>query len=152
LILLTGAFTGITVARNTTVYLELQFEPANGRIYGTPTTPGSYAFTMVVRDSNIPSAQESRNYTIVVNGAPGPIVIQPPSETLLRGKVGVPYSQEIHATGGLRPYTCSVDGQLPPGIALDRTNCVLQGAPAASGAGSLREMAELAERALQETN
>ncbi|MHA2659134.1 MAG: Ig domain-containing protein, partial [bacterium JZ-2024 1] len=32
----------------------LQFEPANGRIYGTPTTPGNYAFTMVVRDSNIP--------------------------------------------------------------------------------------------------
>ncbi|MHA2648780.1 MAG: Ig domain-containing protein, partial [bacterium JZ-2024 1] len=56
----------------------LQFEPANGRIYGTPTTPGNYAFTMVVRDSNIPSAQESRNYTIVVNGAPGPVVITSP--------------------------------------------------------------------------
>ncbi|MHA2644844.1 MAG: putative Ig domain-containing protein, partial [bacterium JZ-2024 1] len=109
----------------------LQFEPANGRIYGTPTTPGNYAFTMVVRDSNIPSAQESRNYNLVVNPPAGPVVITSPPPA--RGKVGIPYSHEIHASGGLFPYTCSVTGMLPPGITLNPTTCTLSGTPTMTG-------------------
>ncbi len=109
----------------------LQFEPENGRIFGIPTTPGSYAFTMVVRDSNYPQRQESRNYTIVVNGAPGPLIITTPPPA--RAKKGIPYSHEIHISGGLFPYTCSVTGMLPPGITLNTQTCTLEGTPTQTG-------------------
>ncbi|MHA2644845.1 MAG: putative Ig domain-containing protein, partial [bacterium JZ-2024 1] len=111
----------------------LQFDPANGRIFGTPTTPGSFSFTMVVRDSNSPQREESRSYTLLVNGAPDPITITPGAGPLPKGKVGIPYSQEIHIRGGYPPYTCSVDGMLPPGISLNPSTCTLSGTPTQTG-------------------
>ena len=46
--------------------------------------------------------------------------------------VGEPYEQQIHATGGLRPYTFQLDsGGLPEGITLQ--NGALRGTPTATG-------------------
>lgn len=46
--------------------------------------------------------------------------------------VGEPYEQQIHATGGLRPYTFRLDsGRLPEGITLQ--NGALRGTPTATG-------------------
>ncbi|MGH8103437.1 MAG: putative Ig domain-containing protein, partial [bacterium] len=110
-----------------------QFDPLNGRIYGTPTTPGAFAFTVVVRDSNNPQAQEIRNYSIVVNGPPTIIILTPPANPPLRAKKGIPFYREIHPSGGMPPYICSVSGFLPPGISLNTATCTLSGTPTQTG-------------------
>ena len=52
--------------------------------------------------------------------------------TLPNAIVGEPYEQQIHATGGLRPYTFRLDaGSLPEGITLQ--NGALRGTPTATG-------------------
>ncbi|MHA2620107.1 MAG: putative Ig domain-containing protein [bacterium JZ-2024 1] len=110
----------------------LQFDPPNGRIYGIPTTPGSFSFTVVVRDSNSPQREESRSYTLLV-GSPlgGPLTIT--TRILPRCKVGVPYMVEILVTGGLSPYTWSMDGNLVPGLTLDQKSGKIEGTPTTTG-------------------
>jgi hypothetical protein len=49
------------------------------------------------------------------------------------GTVGSPYSFAFTTTGAPAP-TCSVTGDLPPGIRLDATTCSLWGTPTAGGA------------------
>jgi hypothetical protein len=110
----------------------LAFEPANGRIFGTPTTQGAFAFTMVVRDSNSPQRQESRDYTITV-GAPVGGALTITTTTLPTCKAGVPYMAEILVTGGLPPYTWSMDGNLVPGLSLNQAAGKIEGTPTTTG-------------------
>jgi hypothetical protein len=98
-----------------------------GEISGTPTTLGVYAFTVQVTDGT--GTVATANLTLTVEGA---MVISCPSCTgslLPSGSPGVPYSQNLTATGGLMPYTwCVIEssgacdngsqGGLPPGLTI----------------------------------
>ncbi len=42
----------------------MALRPHSGKITGTPTTPGEYTFTISVADSNIPSLQAQRSFTV----------------------------------------------------------------------------------------
>ena len=44
----------------------LRLQPHKGNIVGTPTTAGTYKFTIAISDSNIPQAQLSRDLSIQV--------------------------------------------------------------------------------------
>lgn len=101
---------------------------------GTPTTVGSYSFTITATDEN--GCQVSQAYTILVNPLACPIVTVLPA-TLPNPGLGFPYSQTISATGGAAPYTFSVTaGALPPGLALSPLGpdtASLSGTPTATG-------------------
>ncbi len=83
-----------------------------GVITGTPTTIGTSAFTVQVKDAN--SLTGSRNLSINIRGA-----VSIPQASLPGGQVSVPYSASLTATGGVLPYTWSVaSGSLPAGLSL----------------------------------
>ncbi|MFN7973898.1 MAG: Ig domain-containing protein [Acidobacteriota bacterium] len=99
-----------------------------GVISGTPTTAGTYNFTITATDSA--GCTGSQAYTVVINC--GVVTVNP--GTLPNGTVGVPYSQTVTASGGTAPYTFAVTaGALPPGLGLNANTGVVSGTPTTPG-------------------
>ena len=108
----------------------LNLDPQTGRLSGTPTTSGSYQFTVEVIDVNGLTA--TKLFTLNTTGT---ITIGTQSP-LASGAVGTAYQALLQASGGTAPYTWSVlaqAGPLPPGLALDPSSGRLTGTPTASG-------------------
>ena len=108
---------------------------ANDELAGTPTTAGTYTFTMRLADFN--GQQATQKFTLTIDP---PLQITP--TTLPAGTVGVPYSHDLDlsARGGTSPYSWFVVNninELPPGLTLDTTapdfNNVLKGTPTQAG-------------------
>ncbi|WP_238149828.1 putative Ig domain-containing protein [Dyella jiangningensis] len=100
---------------------------SSGVVSGTPTTAGTYNFTVTATDGF--SFTGSQSYTFTVN-APS-ISISP--GTLPAGTGGVAFNQTLTASGGNGGYTFSlVSGALPPGIALSSAG-VVSGTPTTAG-------------------
>ena len=98
-----------------------------GVLSGTPTTAGSYPFSVNVVDKNNGIATAS--ITLVVGAGLSLTFGTPPT-----GQVGVPYTDTLTAAGGTTPYTWSVSaGTLPAGITLNASTGVLAGTPTAGG-------------------
>lgn len=69
----------------------------------------------------------------VASIAPDPARLTIMTSTLDSGKVGVPYYQQLTASGGSGPYTWSItEGTLPPGLSLTSEG-VLSGTPSSPG-------------------
>ena len=101
-----------------------------GVLSGTPTTAGSYPFTVNVIDANNGIATAS--ITLVVTNALTLTFGTPPG-----GVVGTAYTDTLTAAGGTTPYTWSVSaGTLPAGITLNASTGVLAGTPTAGGTSS----------------
>jgi len=101
-----------------------------GHIGGTPTTAGTFNFTVKVTDGF--GFTGSQAYTFTVN-APS-ITVTP--ATVPGGQVAVAYSQSLSASGGSGGYTYSLSaGALPPGLALSSAGG-LSGTPSAAGSYS----------------
>ncbi|MFN7970763.1 MAG: putative Ig domain-containing protein [Acidobacteriota bacterium] len=103
---------------------------AGGVLSGTPTTPGTFNFTVTATDNA--GCTGSQAYSVVVSPQGcGTITLAP--ATLPSGTVGTGYSQTITASGGTAPYTFAVTaGTLPAGLAL-ASGGVLSGVPSAVG-------------------
>jgi len=100
----------------------------NGVISGTPTTTGTYTFTVRVVDSS-PVQQNftSPNFTITINPA-GPLAIS--TTALMDGTVALAYQGQLVATGGSPPLAWTVlTGNLPTGLALNPTTGAITGSP-----------------------
>ena len=102
---------------------------SNGAISGTPTTVGSYQFTMKATDASGTSSG-SQSYTLQVGSAPVTITLSPLTLPATSGCLG--YKAQITAGGGTSPYTYSWSGTLPPGLTLS-SNGAISGAPTAVG-------------------
>jgi large repetitive protein len=104
---------------------------ANNQLAGTPTTAGTYIFTMRLTDFG--GQQATQQFTAVIDP---PLQI---TTTMPAGTVGMPYSHDLTAQGGAPPYSWSIfaNDPLPPGLTLGTTapdyNNVLTGTPTQAG-------------------
>ena len=97
---------------------------------GTPTTAGSFAFTVNVIDKNNGIATTS--ITLVVTAGLTLTFPAPPP-----GTAGTAYTDTLTAAGGTTPYTWSVSaGSLPAGLTLNASTGVLAGTPTTAGTAS----------------
>ena len=98
-----------------------------GTISGTPTTAGTYAFTVRVTDAMTGFATKALSIAV----APAPVIT---TTALPNGKVGVVYSQPLAVTGGTSPFTWSVSaGALPGGLTMSSATGTISGTPTAAG-------------------
>jgi hypothetical protein len=97
---------------------------SGGVLSGSPTTAGSYAFSVLLRDAA--GATEERSTTLVVTTA-----LRITTGSLPDGTVGSAYSQSIGATGGRTPYRWSASG-LPAGLGMTDDGTI-SGTPTAGG-------------------
>jgi YVTN family beta-propeller protein len=99
----------------------------SGVISGTPTTAGTYTFTVKVTDSNGATATSG---TLSIVAAP---TVKITTTTLPGATLDVAYSRTLTATGGTPPLTWTISaGSLPPGVILS-TGGVISGTPTAGG-------------------
>lgn len=102
---------------------------ASGLINGTPTTQGTFQFTVQVTDSVPGTAAKVLSITI---GATQPLTIT--TTSLPDGVLNQTYSQNLGATGGVSPYTWSVgSGNLPAGLLLNGATGAISGTPTSVG-------------------
>lgn len=100
----------------------------DGHIFGIPTFPGSYRFSILA--SNLDYCSGSKTYDVTISGC-APIMVIP--STLPAGIVNLSYSQSISANYGTPPVTFSLTaGELPPGLTLDSSG-LLSGSPTLIG-------------------
>lgn len=97
----------------------------SGVLSGTATATGTFTFPLIITDQN--ENQTSFDYSLTVN----PLPTISTSSPLPNGPVGMAYSQQIVATGGVPPYVFSMNDN-PPGITITQAG-VLQGTPPTSG-------------------
>jgi hypothetical protein len=108
----------------------LSLNGATGAITGTPTTAGTFTFTITATDAN--GCTGSRLYEINIASPGCPVITLSPT-TLPPGTALFPYSQQITASGGTAPYVFSIAaGALPPGLFLS-TSGLISGAPQQPG-------------------
>jgi hypothetical protein len=98
---------------------------------GTPTTQGTFTFTVHVTKFGASTPSTNGTYSITV-GSPSPLTISFPSTCCSAGTVGSSYFQNFFSSGGVGPFTWLVAaGQLPPGVVL--TGNHLGGTPTTAG-------------------
>ena len=110
----------------------LAIDASTGLISGTPTTAGTYDFTVFAK-VNADSRSDSKALEIVVRD-PLRITGTEPFTPARRasGEVGAPFDAKLGASGGFGTYTWSVSsGELPPGLDLVDGN--ISGTPTAAG-------------------
>jgi hypothetical protein len=105
---------------------------SGGAFSGTPTTIGTYNFTVQVTDSASNTAL-SGPLSIVIN----PVSLAVTTTSLPNGTVGIAYGATLTATGGVPPYTWSqTAGTLPSGISLNGSSGFISGTPSVIGTQS----------------
>jgi uncharacterized repeat protein (TIGR03803 family) len=96
----------------------------NGLISGTPTSVGTFNFTVQVTDANNNTATQALKLTVI------PLQVD---TYLPDGMSFTDYSWQLDATGGLTPYSWSlISGSLPSGLTL-ATNGIISGMPISVG-------------------
>nr|MBP6820826.1 putative Ig domain-containing protein [Acidobacteriota bacterium] len=98
-------------------------------LIGTPTTPGTYRFTITAR-SFLSQCPAVRSYTLTIL-PPCTLTINPP--TLPNGTTGVAYQQPLSVIGATEPYSFTVSaGALPAGLTLHNLGAIV-GTPTQAG-------------------
>src|SRR5215472_1746232 len=105
---------------------------ASGQLSGTPTTAGTYAFSLKVSDSSNPPLTANTSVGLKINDSAIAIAPATPST----GTVNYPYPGfTFTASGGSPPYTWQSSGTVPPGLSVGSDGTV-SGTPTQSGSFS----------------
>jgi putative Ig domain-containing protein len=108
----------------------LAIDAATGVISGTPQAAGSYTFTASAADAADATNAASAPFTINIGASPVAVT----TASLPGGRVTVPYSASLQASGGSGGYRWGVaTGALPGGLTLDAATGAITGTPAAAG-------------------
>ncbi|MFN3740833.1 MAG: choice-of-anchor D domain-containing protein, partial [Thermodesulfovibrionales bacterium] len=107
---------------------ELSLNSATGVISGTPTTAGTWSFTVKVTDANGRIATKLLSITIY-----NPLSITTGGlKPWTKDRAG--YSEQLSATGGDEQYSWSISsGLLPAGLNIDTATGLISGTPTAVG-------------------
>ena len=109
----------------------LAIDASSGLISGSPTTAGTYSFTVFAK-MNGDSRSDTKALGIVVRDPLTVAAGEPFVARRAQGEVGVPFDASIQATGGFGTYTWSVTtGTVPPGLQL--VDGALTGTPTTAG-------------------
>jgi hypothetical protein len=101
---------------------------STGAIFGTPTSPGTFTFSVKVSDST--SLAASQQYSLTISSG---LVVS--TQQLANGSVNGSYLQTLVAAGGTAPYVWKVSaGALPSGLSLVSSTGVIKGTPSVNGA------------------
>lgn len=101
-----------------------------GLIKGTPTKPGTFGFTVQLKDSGNPGQTATRRLSLFIDNR---LVVSTTSLPL--AVVGRPYRRNIVAYGGTPPYTWTItSGNLPAGTSFDPSKGEVSGTPSQEGA------------------
>ena len=128
----------------------LEFNKSQGKeayIRGTPTTAGTYTFTVRVKNA---AGETTKKFTMTIGNATVPPSIET-TGALDYGVVGQEYSYRLIATGtntAENPITWSItSGALPDGLSLNETTGLISGMPTAAGTGqaNIRAMNKAAD-------
>ena len=107
---------------------------SSGLISGTPSSAGTYNFTITATDTctaGIQTAQSS--FSINISPAPCPALTIVSPVTLPAGTVTQAFSYQILTSGGQSPVNFTLSsGSLPPGLSLTPTG-LISGTPSAAG-------------------
>ena len=124
----TGALAWSIVAGTGTLPQNLNLNPINGVILGTPTAAGTSSFTVQVQDAG--GLADTQALSITINQPAPPPSPSITTTSLSAGTIGQAYNQTLLATGGTGGLTWSiVTGTLPLGLNLDQTTGVISGTP-----------------------
>jgi Putative Ig domain len=96
----------------------LSLNETTGTITGEPTAPGETTPIFRLEDSSSPEQAVQKPLKITITTIPQPLLIT--TLSLPEGVVNQPYPPTtLHATGGIQPYTWSVNPPLPDGLSLN---------------------------------
>gem|GEM_PF-987463 len=124
-----------TVASGSSLPSGLSLSSA-GVLSGTPTTSGTFSFTVEDSDTSTPTAQAvTRALSLSIAASSGPLSIT--TASLPAATAGTAYSETVLATGGTTPYTWSLaSGSLPTGLSLSPSSGSITGTADAAGTSS----------------
>lgn len=109
----------------------LALDGSTGAITGSPTTPGTFNFSITATDAN--GCIGSRLYTMTIASAGCPAITINPA-TLQPAVQYSPYAQAVTATGGTAPYVYTVSsGALPAGLTLNPATGLISGTTIQTG-------------------
>jgi hypothetical protein len=128
----------------------LTLDTSTGLVSGTPTTAGTYTFTVLA----VIDAQTSDTKTLGI-AIRAPLAVTAPARLFngtrtARTEVGLAFSAGFEATGGLGPYTWTQNGTLPTGIEFDVSDGSLTGV--AEEAGTFRFSVSVADAEARTVN
>jgi RHS repeat-associated protein len=109
----------------------LSLDPDSGMLAGTPTTAGTFDFT-VTADNGVSPAAVTSTLTITVTAKPTAPTFTADSPPMAAA-VGTPYTYTFTATGAPTPTYAVAAGSLPDGLSLDQSSGTLSGKPASAG-------------------
>ena len=112
----------------------ISLNPATGALSGTPTTAGSFTFSVTAKEAGNVSATAS--YTLVVGAVtPGvTLAVTPAAGALPAGTTGSAWSQTFAVSGGTAPYRWQLSGALPAGLTFSDGS--LKGTPTIAGSSA----------------
>jgi hypothetical protein len=98
---------------------------ADGKLSGNPTVAGTSSFTVQVTDASSPGQMASAALMLTIDPMEG-TALAITTVSLPNGKVGVAYSAQLAASGGMTPYTWTLaaGSSLPPGLTMSSAGSI----------------------------